>query len=460
MQYPYHPNGRGFDEYYGFCSGHWGHYFSPILEHNGERVRGEGYVTDDFTNHALKFMEDSRKKGKPFFCYLLYCIPHSPMQVPDEFFEKFDGKTLEKRHRDPKQEEVPKTRAALAMCENIDWNVGRILKKLDEMSIAENTIVIYFSDNGPNSWRWNGGMKGRKGSTDEGGVRVPFVIKWPKSIPAGTKVPQIAGAIDLLPTLADLAEIPVQSENPLDGMSLKPLLTGAKVQWPDRIIFSHWNRKVSARNQQYRLDNNGQLFDMSQDPEQRKNVAGDNPKVAKRLQTALNQWKREVLSELKREDRPYTVGYSEFPITHLPARDGVPHGQIKRSARAPNCSFFTNWKSTEDSITWDLDVNTAGTYEATVYYTCKKSDVGCQIALDFQGAMAKAKVTEAHDPPLIGAKEDRVPRQGESYVKDFLPLSLGEIKLAKGEGKLTLKAIEIPGDAAIEVREIVLTLKP
>ncbi len=100
------------------------------------------------------------------------------------------------------------TRAALAMCENIDWNVGRVLAKLDELKLADNTIVLYFSDNGPNSWRWNGGMKGRKGSTDEGGVRSPLLIRWPGHIKPGTKIAQIAGAIDLLPTLAELAGVP------------------------------------------------------------------------------------------------------------------------------------------------------------------------------------------------------------------------------------------------------------
>ena len=457
MQYPYHPNGRGFDEYYGFCSGHWGHYFSPILEHNGKRIRGKGYVSDDFTNHAIEFIEQN--KEKPFFCYLPYCTPHSPMQVPDEFFEKFAGKELEKRHREPNKEDVPKTRAALAMTENIDWNVGRVLKKLDELGIADDTVVIYFSDNGPNSWRWNGGMKGRKGSTDEGGVRSPLLIRWPGKISAGAKILQIAAAIDLLPTLADLAEIPVQSEKPLDGISLKPLLLGKRNGWPDRMIFSHWNRKVSVRTQQFRLDSTGRLFDMRQDPEQRKPIDRESLNKAYELLIAKQKWEQDVLSELKREDRPFTVGYEEFPITHLPARDGVPQGNIKRSAGAPNCSFFTNWTSTEDSINWDVEVNTPGTYELTLYYTCEKDDVGCEIELAFKNETAKAKVTEAHDPPLIGAKEDRVPRQGESYVKDFKPLSLGEIQLAKGQGKLTLRATDIPGDAAIDVRELVLTLK-
>jgi arylsulfatase A-like enzyme len=458
MQYPYHPHGRGFDEYYGFCSGHWGHYFSPVLEHNGKTVQGQGFVIDDFTSHALEFIE--QHKAQPFFCYLPYCTPHSPMQVPDEFYQKFVGKTLEKRHRDPKQEDVPKTRAALAMCENIDWNVGRVLQKLEELKLAENTIVIYFSDNGPNSSRWNGGMKGKKGSTDEGGVRVPFLIRWPGQIPQGTRIPNIAGAIDMLPTLADLAGIKIQSEKPLDGISLKPLLLGEAKTWPDRMIFSHWNRKVSVRTQQYRLDSAGQLFDMIQDPEQRTDVAGKNPQIASRLEAAMKDWKRDVLSELTREDRPISVGYADFPITHLPARDGEPHGKIKRSAGAPNCSFFTNWKSTNDSISWDIEVATPGHYEAVVYYTLAKSDAGCRVELGIEDSKVETKITEAHDPPLVGAKEDRVPRQGESYVKEFRPLTLGTIPLAKGRGTLTLRALEIPGESAIDVRDVVLTLKP
>ena len=169
----------------------------------------------------------AQNQDRPFFCYVPFNTPHSPMQVPDRFYEKFANLDPKLRARDPAAGgRSPMTRAALAMCENIDWNVGRVLAKLDELKLADNTIVLYFSDNGPNSWRWNGGMKGRKGSTDEGGVRAPFLIRWPGHIRPGTRVPQIAGAIDLLPTLADLAGIPVASHKPLDGMSLKPLLAG------------------------------------------------------------------------------------------------------------------------------------------------------------------------------------------------------------------------------------------
>src|SRR5688572_24039164 len=208
-QYPYHPNGRGFDEYYGFTSGHWGTYFDPPLEHNGKVVRGEGYITDDLTSRAIGFIERNAGnagdagEGRPFFCYVPYNTPHSPMQVPEKFYAKFAKAELKMRpEKSGRDDGVEHTRAALAMVENIDWNVGRILKKLDELKLAEDTIVVYFHDNGPNGWRWNGGMKGRKGSVDEGGIRSPCFMRGPKHLPAGKRVPQIAGAIDLLPTLA------------------------------------------------------------------------------------------------------------------------------------------------------------------------------------------------------------------------------------------------------------------
>ena len=189
MQPPYHPNARGFDDFYGFCSGHWGNYFSPMLEHNGEIVKGNGFITDDLTNHGIEFIE--KNKENPFFLYLPLNTPHSPMQVPDKYWNRFAEKELKMRNRDPERENIQFTKAALAMCENIDWNVGRIIQKLDELNLSENTIVIYFSDNGPNSWRWNDGMKGRKGSTDEGGVRSPLMIKWPGKLKPGKKITKL-----------------------------------------------------------------------------------------------------------------------------------------------------------------------------------------------------------------------------------------------------------------------------
>ena len=168
-QWPYHPMARGFEEYYGFTSGHWGEYFDPPLDHNGKLVRGQGFIADDLTSKALEFID--RNKDKPFFCYIPFNTPHSPWAVPDEYWQRTKDRAIAQRGAEGEKEDLAITRCALAMMENLDANVGRVLKHLDELKLSENTIVIYFSDNGPNSARWNGGMKGRKGTTDEGGVR-------------------------------------------------------------------------------------------------------------------------------------------------------------------------------------------------------------------------------------------------------------------------------------------------
>lgn len=452
MQWPYHPNARGFDEYYGFCSGHWGHYFSPELDHNGKLVKGNGYLTDDLTDHAMAFIEEN--KNKPFFCYVPYNTPHSPMQVPNKFWEKFDGKELAMRHREPAKENLDHTRAALAMCENIDWNVGRVLKKLDQLGLAENTIVIYFSDNGPNGARWNDGMKGKKGSTDEGGVRSPFFIRWPAAIKPGIQIPQIAGAIDLLPTLADLSGIPVVGDKALDGLSIKPLLMGSEQAWPERMIFNAWRTRVSVRTRQHRLDHRGKLYDMVADPAQTVDLSKKLPDLTGQLKASVRDWKKETSTPVI--ERPFTVGHPGARVTHLPARDGISQGTIKRSSVHPNCSFFTHWTDVKDSVTWSIEVLTPGMYEAQVYYTCKKENIGAALELSFNGESVQKTVKVAFDPPLVGAAENRVQR-GESLVKDFVPMSLGTIKMPAARGKLTLRATKIPGSEAVDVRYVALT---
>jgi arylsulfatase A-like enzyme len=458
-QYPYHPRGRGFDEYYGFTSGHWGHYFSSPLDHNGQPVTGNGFIADDLTDRAIGFIDKHRER--PFFCYLAYNTPHSPMQVPDQYWKRFERVDLKLRHATEK-EDLGHTRAALAMCENLDDNIGRFLKSLADHKLAENTIVVYFHDNGPNGWRWNGGMRGRKGSTDEGGVRSPLLVRWPARIKSGTEVKPIAGAIDMLPTLTELASVKRVGDRPLDGVSFAPLLLGkvGEDAAEDRMIFNQWNGKVSVRTQKYRLDDSGRLYDMHADPGQERDVGRDNPELAKRLKDAAADWRKNVLAGLTRkDDRPFPVGYAEFPITTLPARDGVPHGNIRRSARAPNCSYFTGWTSTEDRMTWEVEVATAGRYEAVIYHTCPPAAVGARIELSLNGTIWAGKASAAHDPPLVGAADDRVPRAGESYVKDFKPLSLGVADVKKGRATLTLRASDIPGKGVMDVRSVVLTLQ-
>mgnify|MGYP006247026833 FL=1 len=264
MQYPYHPLGRGFDYFYGFCSGHWGHYYDALMERNGELVKGQGFCVDDFTTEAMNFIDQSVENEKPFFVYIPYNTPHSPMQVPDRWWNKFKDKKLEDmmRHRSPQKEDRLHLLAALAMCENIDWNVGRLLKELKRLKIKDNTIVAFFHDNGPNGNRWNGDMEGRKGSTEEGGTRSPLLIRWPRLIKPGIQITEIASARDLLPTFLDLAGIEEPAPLRLDGKSLKPLLLGSEEEWKPRKLVSYWKNKLGVRGQRFRLGYKGGLYDM------------------------------------------------------------------------------------------------------------------------------------------------------------------------------------------------------
>lgn len=455
-QPPYHPNDRGFDEYYGFTSGHWGHYFSPPLDHNGRRVRGQGFIVDDFTEHALAFIESNR--ARPFFCYIPFNTPHSPMMVPDRFYAKFDGRDPEMRHRDPEKEDVMMTRAALALCENIDWNVGRILRKLDTLNLRDNTVVIYFSDNGPNSYRFNGGMKGRKGSIDEGGLRSPFFIRWPSRIRAGATILEIAGAIDLLPTLADLAGIDAVGGKPRDGRSLRSLLLEEDSEWKPRLLFATKKDNVSVRTQRFRLDAEGRLFDVDADPGQLTDVAGRHPKLAAELLGRARRHAKEMQTHFEANaNRPFTVGYRAS--TTLPARDGVEHGTIQRSSKAPNNSFFTHWTSSEDSVTWNIDVGTNGDYEAVLHYTCAAGDEGATLQLSVEGGdSVRAKVVDVFDPPLYDKSKERV-KESHYFVKDFKPLKLGTLRLQKGRGTLRLGAIDIKGKRVIDVHSLDLNLR-
>lgn len=449
MQAPYHPNSRGFDEYYGFASGHWGHYFDPLLEHNGALVKGEGYLPDDLTDHALEYI--AKNKEGPFFLYLPYNTPHSPMQVPDPYWEVHKDLTLPMRYKDSLEENQNFTRAALAMVKNIDDNVGRIQAKLSELELEENTIVVFLSDNGPNGWRWNGGMRGRKGSTDEGGVRSPLFIKWKDHIPKNKKVNQLGGSIDLLPTLTTLAGIGMETKNPIDGIDLSPYLLEDSAENKNRVLFHDWHGKASVRIPSYRLDDDGNLYNIATDRGQERDISESHPALRDSLVNLRAQWLDADRLSKDTDDRTLPLGYAGITYTQLPARDGEAHGNIIRSNRYPNCSFFTNWTNQDDKITWDIEVMESGTYEVILYYSCASENVGIQLELSHLDSRLPFQITQAHDPPLYGMEEDRDPRI-ESYVKDFKPLSLGVLELEMGRDDLTLSALNMPGSGGIDVR--------
>ena len=463
--YPNHPLGQGFDEFFGFCGGHWNNYFDTPLEHSGRIVPTEGYITDVLTDAAIDFI--IRNKDRPFFCYLPYNAPHAPFQVPDRYFEKYKQRGLD-----------DKNAAVYGMVENIDDNLGRLLEQLDTLGLAVprrkaglvpqeagNTVVIFLTDNGPNgSDRYNGGMKGSKGSVHEGGIRVPFFIRWPGRIPAGVTIEPIAAHIDLLPTLVDLLGLSMPEGPPLDGTSLAPLLRGQAAGWPDRMIFSCRSKvsdgKVppypgSVRTQRYRLVNgkgaNWELYDMSADPGQKKDIAGEHPEIVQRLSVAYLAWFEQVTADYV--DRPpIPVGYPEAPLVNLPAPESYFEGNIKYANGAGYAhDWFTGWESTEDSAWWDIDVVRPGQFEITLMYTCPPEDVGSrvQVAAGDHAVEGEVSLAVAHENRV---RPDRT--AAVRLVKDFAPLSLGVLQLDRGRTSLTVKALTRPGRQVFDLKAV------
>src|SRR5262245_53285222 len=217
-QYPYTPGGQGFDEFFGFHNGHWNNYFDAELLRGTKFEKTRGYITDVLTDEALRFLDKNR--SNPFFCYVAYTAPHSPFQVPDKYFNTYKKKGLDDT-----------LACVYGMCANIDDNVGRLLSKLDQLKLRDNTIVLFLTDNGANTDRYNAGMRGRKGSVHEGGSRVPLFVQWPGHLKARV-VQEIAAHIDLYPTLLDLCGVTAPKGPPVDGVSLRPLLEGKSAKWP------------------------------------------------------------------------------------------------------------------------------------------------------------------------------------------------------------------------------------
>jgi arylsulfatase A-like enzyme len=467
-QWPYHPLARGFDHFYGFTEGHWGEYFDPPMQRNTEFVRGSGYIADDITSKAIEFLQPRLRDATiaPVFCLIAFNTPHSPMCVPDADFHRFADRDLAQRGLQPDQEDPAFTRAALAMVANLDHNISRVLAAIDAADASRDTIVLFFSDNGPNNARWCGGMRGRKGSTDEGGVRSFCCLRFAGRIPAATRLSPITGAIDLLPTLAGLAGIDHTPTHPLDGVNLSPLLdlqqaaTAAgeslKARLTDRHIISTFRGRVSVRTNRFRLDHEGRLYDMQADLGQTQDLATQQLEEAKRLQAIATSFRDTVLNALPEPTTErFPVGAAGAPLTELPARDGHGEGKVVHSGRAPNCSFFTGWTNRTDAISWDVEVHRPGRYAAELWYTCPAADVGSTIELCFGDRRMTASIGPAWDPPS-NTGEDRVPREAESYAKPFRPLLLGEIELPAGSGQLRLRATDIPGKVVADVRRLVL----
>lgn len=329
--YPMRPTNQGFQEALvhkgggiGQAAGPAGNtYFDPILEHNDESKRYDGYVDDIFTDAALAFIEEN--KDEPFLVYLATNLPHFPLQVPESRAERFRKMGL---HED--------NALTYGMIENIDDNVGRVTEKLESLGLAEDTLVIFLSDNGPRQrrtkndvypGRWVANLRGTKTSVYDAGIRVPFYVQWPGVIKANEDTAKMGSVIDILPTVLDIAG--VEHPENIDGESLLPLWkdTNTTSGYTDRAFITQMHygptpfkyMHFAVRTQKYKLVSphdfphgilyqpkddelkdvleNLELFDVEEDPTERINLAAEKPEIVEDLLAIYESWFDEVTEE-------------------------------------------------------------------------------------------------------------------------------------------------------------------
>ncbi len=381
--YPMRPMDQGFEESLvhpggGLCQPAGppdDSYFHPWLLHNGKHIRADGYCSDVYVDYLLEFLEKNR--SEPFFAYLPFNCPHSPLQIADRYKKPYDDLSMkpddfpQPGHRRPSV--PPETSAVYGMVENIDDNVGRVLTALDQFGLTENTIVIFMTDNGPNGMRYDAGMKMCKGSVYEGGIRTAFFIRWPARLKGGRKVAQPAAHIDLVPTLLDACRVACPDKVKFDGRSFLPLVEGKASALPDRTLFFQWHRgdapvryrSFSARSDRYKLVQpkgntpedadpaqlKFELYDMRSDPLEMTDIAAEKPQIVTELRGQYEAWLTDVGRDHGYEAPRILIGCDAEPLTVLTRQDW----------RGPEA----NWAPTGLGF-WELAVPEGGRFRATV----------------------------------------------------------------------------------------------
>lgn len=327
-----------------------GKYTDPTLIKNGVETPMKGYCTDLYFDAAVDFIKESVKEEKPFFAYIATNAPHGPFHdVPSDLYEEykkvdFTPILVNKINPQRKDAEFDKLARIAAMITNIDDNVGKLRKVLQSLKIERNTILIYLNDNGPNSMRYVGDMRGMKSHVDDGGIRSPLVIHWPEKIAAQTRVTHRCAHIDLLPTLLDACNVPVKKRSKLDGRSFLPLLTNADSPWPERtLVFQAHRGNQPQRYHQFALHRGPwklvhptgfgnesfqgepklELYNLSKDPRQQKDVSSAEPEVLRNLTDAYDQWFDDVSTTRPDNYAPprIVIGTEHEPVTTLTRQD-------------------------------------------------------------------------------------------------------------------------------------------
>lgn len=299
----YHPNRRGFDEFYGFLGGSRSYW--PIekagrgqaMRRNDEPIDEKAkisYLTDDLTDAALDVIQ--RDREKPFFIYLCYNAVHTPMHAKEEDIEQFSAVSPEKR------------RTLAAMTRSMDRNIGRIQEALDKLHLTDNTLFIFLNDNGgaDNNASSNLPLRGSKGTYWEGGIRVPFIVSWPARLPGGARYDHPVISLDLLPTCVAAAGGSAPGDRQLDGVNLFPFLDGTCKDAPHEYLFWRLWRVAAVRRGPWKLIRvaanpleeerklylSPALINLEDDPGETTNVADHHPAITKELLAALEAWEK------------------------------------------------------------------------------------------------------------------------------------------------------------------------
>ncbi len=363
--HPFRPEDRGYSEVLRHGGGGVGQtpdfwdnaYFDGSYWYNGTPEPVRGFCTDVFFDAARRFILQSQEREQPFLAYIATNAPHGPMHAPPEFSEPYTGVG-----------DVG-LQNFFGMIANIDDNVGRLRRFLDEAGLTRNTIFIFTTDNGSSSgWKlYNADMRAGKGSEYDGGHRVPFFIYWPGgSLTGGRDVTPITAHVDVLPTLLELCAVAAPPHVKFDGQSLVPLLRGEATDWPDRILVTDsqrvkdpikW-RKSAVMTSDWRLVNGRELYAIKADPAQQSDVASGHPDVVARLRQFYNDWWEELQPTFA-DETAISLGHAAENPARLTAHDWITTGSTPW-----NQSHIRSALNGDDNTGfWNVNVVAAGDYE-------------------------------------------------------------------------------------------------
>lgn len=392
--YPMRPMDQGFQYYLAHKGGGIGQpgddfgnfirtdssYFDPYLWENGKRVRRTGYCSDIFTDQAIDYIRkhQSEQASAPFFLYLAYNAPHTPLQLPEKYKLEYQEMEYGPDDFSISGDDVSKmsvsdmedARRVYGMVSNIDDNLGRLLNTLDELGIEENTLVVFITDNGPQQRRYTAGLNQRKSSVMEGGIRVPCMFYWKGKLQGNRVIKTPAAHIDMMPTLLEFAGIHYDGE--LDGISLYPSLTGKSEPETERPLFFVWARgypqrytNMAVSRGRYKLvgqtlhdetDERLQLFDLENDPYELNDVSKEHPDVKAGLLKELDSWFEEIIVSPHLMEPPRMVLGSE-------KEDPVILG--RNDWKGP---MAMNWTSVEAFGYWDITIEDPGPYDVKMIF--------------------------------------------------------------------------------------------